>query len=342
MTRRHALASVVACAMGCSSANAAITSVQIAASTLNPLALRCLDHCVIGICVWITPFPPYKVSTTLRVRHKFPDIVVSTFEHPGQNPWVEVRPLSAIAAGASQAYGLLSRTPVLGGRHTPASNQQGNPDTKELDVRREQVRFNEAEIYGHPLAAVVGQSPIGFGVSIPGLCPVKTVPFLPYFQSGVDVMSWRNPEVELLYPGTWIPFYREVRNSTYTSIWGSVFPRHGLLAGQSDPQKASGVIAQRAADIATNSLQPHLYIPAPGSAANERTDSWQRLYPTVSFSCGPFGGGDLLSSQLNLPGAITGTDQYVYQLWRPYECCLPKAGSVLVTQLSTAAVCLTL
>ena len=316
------------------------TSAAIIAATINPTTLRCLDHCIIGVCIWLRPIlvPPfYRVETTLRVRHKFPDVVVSVFEHPGDNPWIEVRPLSNLAAQAAQTlYGALSQTTVRGGRHTPAANQIEGQNDPSHDVRREQIRFGEAEIYGHPLASVIGQSPIGFGVNIPGICPIETRSFFPYYQSGFDALSWRNPEVELLYPGTWIPFYREVRNSTFTSIWGSVFPRNGILAAQSDPYKAAAVFAQRAADIVTNSYQPHVYIPVPGSAANETTDLWQQIAPYPELSCGPFGSSGPLIS----PATIALDDDKVWQLWRPYECCLPNNGAVHVSTVTTPAVCL--
>ena len=340
--RQWGLALTGALGLGMASPSFATTtsSAAIIAATINPTTLRCLDHCIIGVCIWLRPIlvpPYYKVENTLRVRHKFPDVVVSVFEHPGDNPWIEMRALSQVAAQAAQTlYGALSQTTVGGGRHTPAANQlQGQSDASH-DVRREHIRFGEAEIYGHPLASVIGQRPLGFGVNIPGICPVKTRSFFPYYQSGVDALSWRNPEVELLYPGTWIPYYREVRSATFSSVWGSVFPRNGILAAQSDPYKAAAVFAQRAADIATNSYQPHVYIRAPGSAANERTDAWQQIAPVPSLTCGPFGGSGSLFS----PDTAALDDDKVWQLWRPYECCLPNNGAVHVNTVTTPAVCL--
>lgn len=322
-----------------------ITSAEITLATVNPLALGCLDHCVVGVCIWLRPIatPPFfKVETTIRVKHKFPDIVVSVFENPGDNPWLDVRGFSALAGqAAGQIYGsaMGTRMPIIGGgRHTPAANQVQGQGNQGYDVRREQIRFGEAEIYGHPLASVISQQPLGFGVRIPGLCPVNTRSLQPYYQSGFDVLSWRNPEVELLYPGTWIPYYREVRNSTFTEIWGSVFPRNGLLAGQSDPFKAAAVFAQRAADIATNRLQPHVYLHAPGAAADERADYWQQLAPRTRFICGPFGNSGYL---LPNTGTVANVDDdQVWQLWRPYECCLSNDGAIHVTTVNAPAICL--
>jgi integrating conjugative element protein (TIGR03756 family) len=305
-------------------------SAEIIASTLNPAMLPCLDHCIVGTCIWLRPIPtpPYfKVETKLKVRHKFPDIVVSVFEHAGDNPWLEMRTLSAAAAVASQAYGGLSSTIVTGGRETNANNQDTR-DSPGVEMRRDHQRFAEAEIYGHPLASVIGQSPLGFGVAIPGLCPIKTRSFFPYYQSGVDVMSWRNPEVELLYPASWIPYLRDVRDGSFTNNWGPVFPRHGAIASQSSPYRAYAVLAQRAADITTNALSPHIYIRAPGDASDERRDKWQRVTSPPSLSCGSFGG----FTESTLTASLD--DNQTWQLWRPYECCLPNPGAVLVGQIN--------
>lgn len=343
---KHLALAVLLVAAGGPALAATITSAQIVTATVNPLSLRCLDHCVVGVCIWLRPIPTppfFKVETTIRVKHKFPDIVVSVFEHPGDNPWLEMKPFSVAAATAAQAiYGsaMGTRMPFVGGgRHTPAANQIPGQAESGHDVRREQVRFGEAEIYGHPLASVIGQSPIGFGVNIPGLCPVATRSFQPYFQSGFDALSWRNPEVELLYPGTWIPYYREVRNRTFTEVWGSVFPRNGLLAAQSDPYKAAAVFAQRAADITTNALQPHVYLRAPGASADEGEDQWQLLAPRTQYSCGSFGSSNvLLPNELGITASRN--DDYVWQLWRPYECCLPNDGAIHVTTVNAPAICL--
>ena len=319
-------------------ANAAVTNTaEIVASTINPLMLRCLDHCIVGTCIWLRPIPTppfFRVETKLKVRHKFPDIVVSVFEHAGDNPWLEMRPLSAAAAVAGQSCGLLSRTIVTGGRETSANNQDTR-DATATEMRRDHQRFAEAEIYGHPLASVIGQNPLGFGVAIPGLCPINTRSFFPYYQSGVDVLSWRNPEVELLYPASWIPYLRDVRDSLFTNNWGPVFPRHGAIASQASPYRAYAVLAQRAADIATTSLAPHIYIRAPGQATNERTDQWQRVTSPPSLSCGTFGG--FTESTLT----ASWDDNQTWQLWRPYECCLPNPGAVLISQVdSPLPICL--
>ncbi len=320
------------------SVNAQMNSATITAATINPFMLPCFNHCVIGICFWlrITPLGP-RIETTLKVKHNFPDLVVTVFEHHGDQPWLEVSPISLGAGVAAQSYGLLSGTTVQGGRHTPANNQEQNQTTKtQQDTRRMQVRFYEAEAYGHPLASALGGSLGGFGVAVPGVCPINTTSLFPYFLSGTDVLSWRNPEAELLYPATYIPYLREVRNDYFTSVWGNVFPRHGFLSVQSEPRKAAAVMAQRAADITTSSFNPHVYIRARGAAANERTDLWQNLYPVPSRGCGPFGESGLLPSfQIN-----TLKDTYAWQLWRPYQCCLPNRGAVFIREVATPAVCL--
>jgi len=329
---------VLSAALLSSGAGAQMNSLTISAATINPRMLPCFDHCVIGICFWlrITLAGP-RIETTLKVKHNFPDLVVTVFEHHGDQPWIEVRPISAAAGVAAQSYGLLSGTPVQGGRHTPANNQEQTQATKtQQDTRRVQLRFYEAEAYGHPLSSTLGGALGGFGVAVPGVCPINTTSLFPYFLSGTNVMSWRNPEAELLYPASYIPFLREVRNNSFTSIWGNVFPRHGFLSTQPEPRKAAAVIAQRAADITTTSFNPHVYIRADGAAANERTDLWQNLHPVPSSGCGPFGESGLLPTF----NAATLKDTYAWQLWRPYQCCLPNPGATLIQEIATPAVCL--
>ena len=325
-TRFQGLVAAVSLLAASFSHTAPTTTAAIIASTINPGTLPCLDHCIIGTCVWLRPIlvPPYfKVEYTLKVKHNFPDIVVSVFEHPGQNPWVEMRALSAVAASAAQ---LTSSYTITGGRETSANNQE-NTDAASKESRRDHQRFAEAEIYGHPLASVIGEKPLGFGVNIPGICPIKTRSYYPYFQSGVDVLSWRNPEVELLYPASWIPYLRDVRDGSFTNNWGPVFPRHGAIASQSSPYRAFAVLAQRAADISTNSQQPHIYVRAPGASANERTDLWQHLTTPPTLQCKSFGG----FTESTLDASLD--DNQAWQLWRPYKCCLPNRGAILVTEI---------
>ncbi len=82
----------------------ALTTPQIVASSLST---QCLDYQVIGICVWLNcSWSGCSIRTSVQVRHYVPELVVSSYENTGDNPWWEVAALSpplgeALAGGQS-------------------------------------------------------------------------------------------------------------------------------------------------------------------------------------------------------------------------------------------------
>lgn len=87
----------------------------------------CLDYKVVGTCFWL--FCTYfgcKVRTSTKVRHFLPEMVVSAYNHDGQNPWSEMNVVSQGAKAVSIAphkkiiANLLSKMPphlvILKGR----------------------------------------------------------------------------------------------------------------------------------------------------------------------------------------------------------------------------------
>ena len=58
-----------------------------------------------------------------------------------------------------------------------------------------QVRFKEVTIIGNPAA----QLRLGYAMIAP-----NAMPFVPYFHSLLDVVSWRSG-MEMLYPQSWLP-----------------------------------------------------------------------------------------------------------------------------------------
>lgn len=173
----------------------------------------------------------------------------------------------------------------------------------------------------------------GGGSSINFFCPPGATPFGLYFDSNLDVMSWRGFwQLEQLYPATWLPGMREIGAGLQQS-WGSVHPRQGSLV-QQNPVKGSAVLAQRIADIVGQPAQPHIYAPlnlTPGGYVwfgdqgireNDGNHTrWQRLYPHAETSCTVFGGNDSLSPTSYGDGHNTAERGVVFNLWRRQECC---------------------
>ncbi len=137
----------------------------------------------------------------------------------------------------------------------------------------------------------VGFAPIGFK----GFCPSDVDPFVPYYLSGTNILSWRFKLPELVYPQTYIPFSNQttvgellpgVNSNPFTALaqtqnYGSVYPRNGYLL-QSDPLKAAAVVAFRSAHVVTRPGQPHIYRSTPARRYEDFT-MYDNEYEELDF-----------------------------------------------------------
>ena len=118
--------------------------------------------------------------------------------------------------------------------------------------------------------------------------------------------------------------------------WALPGPRPVLgWTTQAEEPKAAAINAQRAADIATRTRQPHIYVPISGSGSpgqrlwppgalvegDPRTGEWQMLLPKAESSCAVFGSNDLASVAGWGGGRVDAGGDYAWNLWRPYACC---------------------
>ena len=284
-------------------------------------SIACMQWMPIGLCFWLecTPFG-CSVTTSLKVGHYNPDLVVSSYNELGGNPWAEIRSVlgQAQAAVANSVLGSLLPIPIdSAGNRTEGTTR--NRDHKNLI-------FRETDAIGHPQGIFSGLIP-------ELICESQTTPFIPYFQSSLDALSWRQEVPEIFYPASLIPGLREL-GSWPLQTWGGVFPRTGWSIQAEEP-KAAALNAQRAGDIVTRLAQPHVYIPVtetlstsqqvwpPGPLieADHRTGTWQMLLPQVDSGCEAFGANDLASVAGWGGGRVDPEGDYVWNLWRPYQCC---------------------
>lgn len=220
------------------------TAEVITAAASSP---QCLAWRVSGVCFWLicTPAGCY-IETTARFAHNLPDLVVSAYNNTGDNPWITGRSLtgSVSASGANASTPMFSPfVPAAGGTlSSGASNPRGN------------TRFKEVDIIGSPTTLITDAlASTGF------LCESESVPFLPYFLSGLDGYAWRTGIPDMFMPESLIPGLRHIGNWPFNT-WGRVYPREGWLV-QSDDAKVGAVAAQRAIDVTLQPWQPHVYIP---------------------------------------------------------------------------------
>lgn len=285
----------------------AITTPQIIASALSP---DCLQYRITGICYWLLCTPVgCTVKTSVKVKHNIPELVVSSYNHPSDNPWREMALADAGASGA-----------LSGGDTNPRIT---NSKTK--------IRFKDSAAIGHPADAAFTQLLSAYGYS----CSSNMVPFQPYFLSALDVLAWRSGAPEMLYPEALTPGVREVGQPG--DLWGNVYPRAGAL-GQTHDYKAGAVIAQRTADIVTRAGQLHVYLPlvppsrpgywppSPVMEGKPGNHNWQMLAPLMSTTCAIFPDRSVTGTYAD---RLSESGAYAWTLWRPYSCCQRRGQTFL-------------
>ena len=277
------------------------SSLDTASIMASSASTSCLDYKVVGTCFWLfcTKFG-CKIRTSTKIKHYIPEVVVSSYNHQAQNPWVEMNFLSNGVKG-------------------------GDYQSPHKDYT--QATFKNVDVIGHPQGAISQMlNSTGY------YCKSQTTPFVPYYLSGLDFLAWRFGVPEMVYPEALIPGMREIRANGDT--WGNIYPRAGTVTQVHD-YKSSAVTAHRVADVVTNTFQPHVYIPIakkdnqsngewfppPVKEGDAKTHKWQQLHPVTSQSCAIFPD--------NPPSMLSENGSYAWALWRPYKCCKKRGQTFL-------------
>ncbi|CDL86688.1 putative exported protein [Xenorhabdus cabanillasii JM26] len=308
------VASMLLGVINTSQAVASINSASLVASSISP---SCISWRIKGICYWLfcTPWG-CKVRTSVKVEHFIPEAVVSAYNTPGGNPWVEMSMISGTSGGLENAItGALSGVSAGGGHNEQKTSK-----------RKTNLHFKYADAIGHPGSSLIGKSIPGYS------CSGAATPLYPYFLSTLDSFPWRSGIPETLYPEAVIPGKREVGSQHTGNMWGNVYPRSGFVT-QQDDYKAAAVVAQRVADIITRTGQPHFYSPLKGNKklgywppdpvqenTGTKNHKWQRLSPQLSNSCAVFP---------DKAGIIAENGNYSWALWQPYSCCKRRGQKLL-------------
>ena len=287
----------------------------------------CLNYCITGVCVWLRcSIYECSIETSIRVGHYNPDLVVSVYDKPGDNPWDT----------AESIYGDLERqlTDTMVGLFHDAEAGGGHRVEGGNNATDQSLRFKEVTAIGHPFSTLTDYlGDTGY------YCPSEAESLFPYFSSSIDALTWRLGLPEMLYLTNLLPGRRVVGEGFYQQ-WGAVWPRTGFI-NQKDDAKAGAVVAQRVGNIVTQDNQPHVYNPLDGNGYNRTwlpgelvendasTGVWQMLAPMQDQSCYAFGENDVLSQAWSTDRQSE-DNRYAYTLWRPYECCEAQ-GAYLFT-----------
>jgi len=325
-----------------------ITSADIVTATTEAASdLACLDFRINGVCLFLVCTPAgCSINTTIQFRHFNPALIVTSYNALGESPWEEIQGLFGAAQvvanqGQFAALGVNPLSIPGGGKFADEAPDSAKDDQPK---RSKHTIFKDAEVIGSPGNALSLAGSLG----LPLFCPTTDVfPLFPYFLSGLDAFAWRSGLTEIVFPATFIPGLREIGDFPLNS-WGSVHPRSGFLNSPEDP-KAAAVMAQRAADIATRELQPHVYFPVgsvpglpsgglvvfepdPVVEGDPDNSKWQFLVPVTESSCDAFGENDTTDVFDGWSNNRVGSGgDYAWALWRPYRCC--QEDGVFLTEI---------
>lgn len=293
----------------------------------SAVSASCVNWRISGMCTWMTCTPiGCSFSTSPKVSHYIPDVVVSAQQTADGNPWTEMKSLTAVSA--------LEKLLNSGG----VSIAGGQITDKTPAKRIRSTHFKYSSAFGHPASALIGaQAPGPF-------CDSEATPYMPYFMSTLDTIVWRTGIPEMFYPESSIPGLREIGSTGRGKMWGAVYPRNGFVT-QQDDYKAAAIVAQRVADIITRAGQLHVYQPLTGGAYpgywppgavkenSASTHKWQRLSPQLERACRIFPDiSDDISASTPRPYEAS-DGNYAWALWRPYSCC-KRMGTTLISTTS--------
>lgn len=293
------------------------TSEEVARATLS---VDCVDWRIKGICLRLKcGFFGCRVISVPWVEHRLPDLVVSSYNNPGEPPWVEAALLGRSLQGVADTLGPSVLGASIGGGHGTATRRDPGPGGR---ASIGNLRFKEVSVIGNPVSESFRKWSTG---TFPVFCPSAVEPMQPYFQSELDLVAWRTGLTEQLYPHSWNPLARPIGRPG--RAWANVYPRQGHVHQPHDVL-AGAVAAQRAVDIATRADQPHVYRKVPGiQSSDEQTDRWQMIHPRPEQRCETFGRDpDYWEGREHGSGKSEGGYGWVY--WPLHDCC-PGPGRLL-------------
>jgi integrating conjugative element protein (TIGR03756 family) len=291
--------------------NNSINSATIIKNTLSAMPSCSHYHFPIHYCLWINEWG--EVNTTPVLDHYLPDLVVSVFRKPHDNPWFEI---NKIVDGIGQPIQKEIVKDMTGfdvgtGNHTL------------LDTHEQNVIFKEVDVIGNPALSVIPAH---------GLLPSTATPWKPYFQSMTDSVLWRGlPPAALLEEGMALGLNVTHHVGRGLTNWGGIYPHEGKVISDNDT-KASAVIGLRATDVLTNtkvfghihqalSTECSAHCSAAPIQENSKETYFQMIYPITQTECHILGDDDSYAA-----GMQNSEGSYVWIVWRHYEGCAEGDG----------------
>jgi integrating conjugative element protein (TIGR03756 family) len=275
---------------------------------------HCLHYRPRGVCVWSVAHPIPHIVPSLKVSHYLPDLIVIVHNRDDDNPWHWAKKWidkPAHLIGKKILKKVWLPIPIGYGQHNMNPTQDNA------------VYLKEVVILGNPAANLSGKF-----LTI----PTTSTPLFPYFNSLVDVLSWR------LSPESFLPKTWGTKNPVIGKTpekWGLLYPRDGFINASNDA-KAAAVIALRAAHIITHEKSLHIFkglsshcgkhCEASPINPGDSHAQWQMIYPVMQHHCLILGQQEDWGRKI----AAKTHGQYIWIVWRHYIGCIPVKGGKLI------------
>lgn len=332
------------------------------------LQSNCLDWEIVGVCMWLhCKYGRCRINATPRVRHYLPDLVFAAYDQTGMPPWRELRTLLHLGSSSGNLLrgGSFPSTDASDGHilRFKEVDAVGHPfplRQKIFDVAylcRSQVK----PMFPYFVSALDHMEWRGGSESArpesltPGLREIGNWPqnsWSPVFprtgfvwqaedakaaavavQRAADIVT--QPNQARVY----VPFgyngHRRVIHGDPSASSREACEQSGGLWHSGSPAPELPRCAPPAPLAACTTATPPPPHVEPGHcrqqaqiawlpAINERNARWQMLSPRVQSRCETFG------SPLDWSFDKTSKDgSYAWNLWRPYECCVPGKGKFI-------------
>jgi integrating conjugative element protein (TIGR03756 family) len=300
----------------------AMNSLTITTDTIAAIP-HCLHFRVRGICTWVSPIS--GINTTPYVEEYLPDLVVTVFNKPRDNPWVEMNNTLDVFGEKAESDIVSHYTNIDAGSGQHSLN----------DEHEQNVFFKEAEVVGNPALSVLPTHNYLPELSLPS----TATPFMPYFQSMLDAASWRGFPIPTEM--TEEKFAQGADTVSYIgrglTVWGGLYPHEGKIETNNDA-KAAAVIAQRATDL-TTTTNPLFFAhvvkkistrcgqacTATPIEINSKRTQFQRIYPDEQNTCTYFGKRSDYGNNIETKSK----GAYVWVVWRFYSGCGDGEGKYI-------------
>ena len=301
-----------------SSTNSAKIAYYIGKDYFDYLHYRPIGACVWLHWAWIFPY----ITVTPEVKHYAPDMIVTVYDEPGDDPWYEAR----------KTFDVLSNKAgnILISKMTGDALTNGHNASIRGAEHNDSVITKSVDVIGSPMNLI----------HFPYLMlRHDTTAFVPYYQSDLDSWTSRSGLAEAIRPETYNPLSHYIGSSFYDH-WAYEFPRSMSVDSNND-YKASLSIALHAADIVTNENTLHVVHSTDDSCGTncavsnviEEThddhEIWQEVYPHNKHV--HLGESDATSvNPIGRDDDQAGNGNYVFAVWRHYKGCVQSDGGHLL------------